>query len=82
MTDLNAAIVEVHCDCGLQEAARRYGERAAMGGRHAAHPLKELPPEMLAEYDRPLGIGPVVVADTRTPVDLGRLADEVLRALG
>jgi predicted kinase len=79
---LDAAIVEVHCDCGAEETARRFRNRAAASGHHAAHPLKELPPELLAEYDRPVGIGPVITADTRHPVDIEALAATICAALG
>ena len=79
LAGLGATIVEVHCDCGPAETARRFRERAAASGHHAAHPLKELPPELLAEYDRPMRIGPVVEVDTRMPVDVDRLAAQVRR---
>jgi predicted kinase len=72
-----ASIVEVHCDCGRAETAKRFRERAATSEHHAAHPLKEMPPEMLDEYDRPMSIGPIVKVDTRTPVDLDRVLAEV-----
>jgi predicted kinase len=81
LTSLQACIIEVHCDCGPTETARRFRERAAANGHHAAHPLKELPPELLAEYDRPMGIGPIVEVDTRTPVDLDRVVADVQRLL-
>ncbi len=76
----HASIIEVHCDCGPTEASRRFRARAS-NGHHAAHPLKELPPEMLAEYDRPMGMRPVIEVDTRTPVDLDRVLAEVQRLL-
>ncbi|WP_253716904.1 ATP-binding protein [Sphingomonas sp. AP4-R1] len=79
LTALGGMIVEVHCDCGRAETAKRFRERAATGGHHAAHPLKEMPPEMLDEYDRPMGLGSVVEVDTRTPVDLDRVLAEVRR---
>jgi predicted kinase len=81
LTGLGALIVEVHCDCGRAETARRFRERAAMSEHHAAHPLKEMPPEMLDEYDRPMSLGPVVQVDTRTLVDLHTLLAEVQRLL-
>lgn len=81
LAGLKAAILEIHCDCGAAETARRFRERAARSGHHTAHPLKELPPEMLAEYDRPVGIGPVIRVDTRFPVDMERLVANVRRAL-
>jgi len=80
LASLDAAIVEVHCDCGQEETARRFRERAAAQDRHAAHPLKELPPDLLAEYDRPVGIGPVIRADTRAPVDVAALAAAIERS--
>ncbi len=81
LVGLGALIVEVHCDCGRAETAKRFRDRAATSGHHAAHPLKEIPPEMLDEYDRPMGLGPVVEVDTRTPVDLDRVLAEVQRLL-
>ncbi len=77
LAGLGAWIVEVYCDCGRAETANRFRERAAMSGHHAAHPLREMPPGMLDEYDRPMGIGPIVAVDTRIPVDLGRVLAEV-----
>ncbi|MEL4892197.1 AAA family ATPase [Xanthomonas protegens] len=81
LASLDAVIVEVHCDCGPDETARRFRERAAASGHHAAHPLKELTPDMLAEYAGPVGLGAVVTVDTRVPVDMERLVAEVSRRL-
>ena len=78
LAGLEASVIEVHCDCGRAETARRFRERAASSQHHAAHPLKAMLPEMLDEYDRPLSIGPVVEVDTRTSVDLERVLAEVL----
>jgi Ni2+-binding GTPase involved in maturation of urease and hydrogenase len=33
-----------------------------------------LTPEMLAEYDRPVGIGELITVDTTAPVDVAALA--------
>ncbi|WP_165186772.1 AAA family ATPase [Caulobacter soli] len=74
---LEARIVEIHCDCGPAEAARRFARRAAATGHHAAHPLKALSPEILAEYDIPVGVGQVIRVDTREPVDVAKLAARV-----
>ncbi len=82
LSGLNAEIVEVHCDCGPEETARRFRERAADSRHHAAHPLKELPPELLAEYDRPVGIGRVITVDTCVPVDPSALAEQVVLLFG
>lgn len=77
---LDARVVEVHCDCGLPEAARRFGERAARAGHHAAHPLRALNADDLSEYDRPIGIGQLIAIDTTHPVDPAALAERILLA--
>ena len=77
---LNANLVEVHCDCGRDEAARRFKMRAASERHHAAHPLKELPQELLDEYDRPLNVGQLLEVDTRRPVSAQEIAHQVLAA--
>lgn len=77
---LEADIVEVYCDCGAEEAARRFQERAKAIGRHAAHPLTSLSAELLAEYDRPIGIGTVISVDTRNPVDIDGLVQTIRRS--
>ncbi len=77
LASLEARIIEVHCDCGPTEAARRFQARAIMDAHHAAHPLKRLPPDKLAEYDRPMAVGPIVAVDTRLPVDLERVVAQI-----
>ncbi|MGW8134342.1 AAA family ATPase [Sphingomonas zeae] len=79
LAGLGASIIEVYCDCGEIETARRFRDRAAASGHHAAHPLKEMPPEMLAEYDQPVGLGPVIAVDTRVPADVEGIAQKILR---
>jgi predicted kinase len=71
--------VEVNCACPAQEASRRLTARAA--GRHPVHVVHGLPPEALAEYDQPVGIGEVITVDTTRPVDVAALAGRVLAAL-
>jgi predicted kinase len=73
---LDARIVEVHCVCDPAELTRRFAARAA-AGMHPAHPLTELPAELLAEYDQPMNVGPVVRVNTMAPVDVEALAGEV-----
>ena len=75
---LGALVVEVHCRCAPDEIRRRFAERAARGGHHAAHALAVLPDELLAEYDGPVGIGSVIEVDTTSPVDAEALAARVL----
>jgi predicted kinase len=77
---LDGQIVEVHCWCPPEEVARRFAQRAATTRHHPAHVLKELTPDMLAEYDRPVGIGSVLAVDTSAPVDIEALARRVRMA--
>ncbi|WP_243294807.1 AAA family ATPase [Geothrix mesophila] len=75
---LTAEVVEVFCDCGAVETARRFAIRAA--GAHAAHPLRELSEDLLMEYDCPVGHGVVIRVDTSGPVDVASLARQVNEA--
>jgi predicted kinase len=72
---LDATIVEVHCRCPADEIARRYAERAATA--HPAHPLRRLPAEMIAEFDRPMAAGEVIEVDTTEPIDANELAGRI-----
>lgn len=77
---LKAHLVEVHCDCGPDEAARRFKERAASEHHHAAHPLKNLTSKMLEEYDRPLNVGKLFKVNTLRPVVASEVASKVRAA--
>jgi predicted kinase len=68
--------IEVYCDCGAEEAARRFAARAR-AGLHPAHPLTELSAEMRAEYDRPVGFGTVIRVDTSRPVDIATVVARI-----
>jgi predicted kinase len=62
---LGRRLVEVHCDCPPELAARRYARRSADGSRRLdVHPASTLAPELLAEFDGPVGIGALVSVDT------------------
>lgn len=76
---LGGSIVEVHCRCPTEVALRRYRERGPR--RHAVHPLWEMSPEMAAEFDGPMRLGPVLEVDTTTDVDIEALAARVTSAL-
>ena len=76
---LAADVVEVHCVCPPAEAARRFAARAH-AGVHPAHPLQELTPALLAEYDQPMGIGTVLRVSTTGPVDIAALAQQIRHA--
>jgi len=76
---LPGPLVEVYCACPPELSARRYAARHPL--RHPTHVVGELTPEFLAEFDRPVGLGPIVQVDTTAEVDVGRIADAVLAAL-
>jgi hypothetical protein len=48
---------------------------------HPVHVVTRLTPGMLAEYDRPVGIGEVITVDTTVPVDTVVLAGRVRASL-
>jgi predicted kinase len=72
---LSARPVEVNCVCPPGLAARRYAGRAPTC--HPVHVVTSLTPDMLAEYDRPVGIGDLITVDTTAPVDVPALAARV-----
>jgi hypothetical protein len=41
------------------------------------HVVTSLSPDLLAEFDRPVGIGDLITVDTTGPVDVAALADQV-----
>lgn len=77
---LGGRVVEVYCRIPLEEASRRFAERAERERHHPAHALREITVEQLAEYAQPFGVGPVIEVDTCRSVDLPALAEQV-RAL-
>jgi predicted kinase len=81
ISELCPAPVEVHCSCPPEEAARRYAARARRPDHHAVHPQRSMSPTLQAEYTGPVALGPVIVADTTTPVDARALAHLVRAAL-
>ena len=74
-------MVEVHCHIPLEEAARRFAERARTPGHHPAHALKEMSVHHLQEYASPFAMSPVIAVDTTQPVDIATLAQQVRAAL-
>jgi predicted kinase len=72
---LGGRLVEVYCSCPAEVAADRYARRA--GASHPVHVVRELSPEFLAEFDRPVGLGELVVVDTTAPVDVRDVAAQV-----
>ena len=70
-------LVEVHCSCPPDEAARRYNTRGQSLERHRVHTWTALPAEVRDEYDGPIGIGPVIEVETTQPIDVDQLAAQV-----
>lgn len=79
LRQLPGALVEVYCHCAPAICARRYAQRAPQG--HPVHVVKELSPDVLAEFDGPMGLGNVIDVDTTQPVDIHALATTVTRLL-
>ena len=65
--------VEVHCSCPAELASARYNARPT----HPVHVINSLPVAAMAEYDRPVGIGGLVVVDTTGPFDVAAVAARV-----
>lgn len=76
-----ARLVEIHCRIPLEEAARRFAQRARDERHHPAHALREMSLEQLAEYAEPFGMGPVITVDTKQPVDLAALVNQTRELL-
>jgi predicted kinase len=74
---LGSDIVEVYCRCSPEEAARRFAARALTSRHHPAHSLKAISPELLAEYNQPLGVGKVFELNTESPVDVPGLVRDI-----
>jgi predicted kinase len=62
---LGRPLVEVHCSCPSELAARRYNQRSSGDTRRRdVHPRTTVSLEALAEFDGPVGIGALVTVDT------------------
>ncbi len=61
--------LELYCHCRPKEAMRRFALRAGRHQRHPAHSLQTMSAEMLAEYNQPVGICPVIPVNTNRPVN-------------
>jgi len=70
-------MVEVYCRLPREEASRRFADRARRERHHPAHVLAEMPPERMAEYEEPFALSPVIEIDTRKPVSIECLTDQV-----
>jgi predicted kinase len=81
LRSLSGVVVEIYCSCPPEVATRRYAARAKEPSHHPAHVLTTLDPGLLAEFDRPMGIGALVRVDTSSAVDLDALARTVSEEL-
>jgi predicted kinase len=70
LSGLAARPVEVHCACPPELALQRYNARST----HPVHVVTTLRLEAMAEYDRPVGIGPLITVDTTIPVEVDAVA--------
>ncbi|HEV2278794.1 MAG TPA: AAA family ATPase [Acidobacteriaceae bacterium] len=71
-----ARLVEIHCRIPLEEAARRFAQRARDERHHPAHALKEMSLDQLAEYSDPFALSPVITVDSTAPLDLPALVKQ------
>jgi len=77
---LPGEIIEVYCRCPPAEVVRRFKARAARPEHHAAHAAPELSEDyILAEFGRPMGIGPVIEVDMTAAIDVDTLAGDIER---
>jgi predicted kinase len=74
---LSRRVIEVHCACPPHVAQARYMARAQTAARHPVHALRTLSAADVADFQGPIGIGEVVVADTNAPVDPRAIAHKV-----
>jgi predicted kinase len=75
-----ARLVEVFCRVPLEDAARRFAQRAR-DERHPAHALREMPVDQLAAYAQPFALTSLIEVDTSRPVDADALLERVRTAL-
>ncbi len=76
---LGGQLVEVYCHCPAELAIARYTDRAA--GCHPVHVVTTMSPEFVAQFDRPVGLGELVVVDTTGPADVPAVAAQVRACL-
>ena len=67
--------LEVHCHCSPEKAQLRFSTRAEI--RHPAHTLQTLSSTLLAEFDAPFALGPVITVNTETRFDLPYLLERL-----
>lgn len=78
---LDRPMVEINCQCPAAVVQKRFADRAQSGHHHQAHALRKLSDTLLAEYDRPVGLGQLIIVDTTKPADIPDLAKQILDLL-
>jgi predicted kinase len=73
--------VEVHCSVPVEVAASRFAERARRQDHHPVHVASSTPLDFFEQFAQPFGVGPVLVVDTTSKVDIGDLTTRVRRSL-
>jgi predicted kinase len=79
--ELTSRPVEVYCRVPPAVAAERYAKRGATDDHHPVHVARTISADLLAEFQRPFGLGPVIEVDTTGPVDIEAVAAAVRAAL-
>jgi len=69
--------LEVYCHCTPEEAARRFRERATTARHHPAHSMKTITAEFLEEFERPVGLCPVIGVDTERTVEPQEIIERI-----
>jgi predicted kinase len=69
--------LEIYCKCSPEEAQRRFAQRAQRSAHHPAHALRTMSAAMVAEYDQPMRVCPVIEVDTETPVQIGLILQAI-----
>ena len=80
--ELSPSPVEVYCRVPSEVAAERYSTRGASRDHHEVHVVRSIGPTLLAEFEAPFGLGPVIEVATTEPVDVNVVAIAVHDALG
>lgn len=79
--ELTSRPVEVYCRVSPAVAAERYARRGATEDHHPVHVARTISPDLLAEFQSPFGLGPVIEVDTSGQVDTDAVAAAVRAAL-
>src|SRR5579872_3309755 len=75
LLQLHPEPIEIFCRCPLDEARRRYRQRAPH--RHRIHVETDLSLERLRKWEAPLGLGVLIEVDTAQAVDGDALAGRI-----